>query len=50
MGALFAFAAVLLAIGLGAALIHGRLAALRLRYLAALKRLETTLRRRYDFV
>ncbi|WP_051445262.1 LemA family protein [Desulfocurvus vexinensis] len=50
MNALFAFAATLLAIGLCAALIHGRLAALRRLCLAALGRADAALRRRHDLV
>jgi len=50
MNALFAFAAALLAIGLCAALIHGRLAALRRLCLAALTRADAALRRRHDIV
>lgn len=50
MNVLFAFAATLLAIGLCAALIHGRLTALRRLCLAALARTDAALRRRHDLV
>ncbi len=50
MSALFAFAAALLGIGLCAALIRGRLAALRRQCLEALARTDAALRRRHDIV
>jgi len=50
MNSIFAFAAMLAFIGVGAALIYNRLVALRQRRLDALSQIDVQLRRRYDLI